>query len=138
MGESKKAPLRVEFDRQIKLASHGATVTSDAGLLADRELDGKLQLTSSAPKHLHETRTGQNTQLSIQALLRQSIYSRLAGYAVVNDAERLCLDPTIPTWIARSAKPMGTNRAVPSTGILVALVTIHCLFSISLGIWSEP
>ncbi len=38
---------------------------------------------------------GQNTQHSLLALLRQSIYSRLAGYEAVNDAERLCLDPAM-------------------------------------------
>jgi hypothetical protein len=44
---------------------------------------------------LHDTRTGQNTQHSLLALLRQSIYSWLAGYEDVNDAERLCHDPAM-------------------------------------------
>ena len=35
-----------------------------------------------------------NTQLPLADLLRQSLYSRLAGYEDVNDAERLSQDPT--------------------------------------------
>ena len=93
MGDSHNDALRVDFDRQIKLEFHGSTVTTDAGLLAYRELDDALGLTSTAASGLHDTRTGQNTQHSLIALLRQSLYSRLAGYEDVNDAERLCLDP---------------------------------------------
>jgi len=32
----------------------------------------------------------------MSTLLRQSIYSRLAGYEDVNDAERLSVDPVMP------------------------------------------
>src|SRR5262249_54201692 len=95
MGDSHNDPLRVDFDRRIKLEFHGSTVTSDAGLLAYRELDDALTLTSTAASDLHDTRTGPNTQHRLLALLRQSIYSRLAGYEDVNDAERLCLDPAL-------------------------------------------
>ena len=37
-------------------------------------------------------------------MLRQSIYSRLAGYEDVNDAERLCLDPAMRTVVGGQAK----------------------------------
>jgi Transposase DDE domain group 1 len=104
MGDSQNDFLRVDFDRQIKLEFHGSTVTSDAGLLAYRELDDALRLTSTATIGLHDTRTGQNTQHTLTALLRQSIYSRLAGYEDVNDAERLCIDPTMRTIVGGRAK----------------------------------
>src|SRR5437764_12857539 len=104
MGDSPNDPLRVDFDRQLKLEFHGSTVTSDAGLLAYRELDDALRLTSTAATGLHDTRSGQNTQHSLLALLRQSIYSRLAGYEDVNDAERLCLDPSLRIVVGRRAK----------------------------------
>src|SRR5215475_11888066 len=45
-------------------------------------------------RYLTDTRRGRNTQLSLADLLRQSVYSRLAGYEDVNDAERVSADPT--------------------------------------------
>jgi hypothetical protein len=43
---------------------------------------------------------GKNTQLPLADLFRQSIYSRVAGYEDVNDAERLSQDPTFLQKIA--------------------------------------
>ncbi len=74
---------------------HGATITSDAGLLAFRELDDALDLTPIASDYLRESRTGRNIRHHLVPLLRQSIYSRLAGYDDTNDAERLSQDPAM-------------------------------------------
>ena len=41
-GEAEGTGLRVAFDRRVRLEFHGATVTSDAGLLAFR--DGRFRL----------------------------------------------------------------------------------------------
>ena len=46
-------------------------------------------------RHLTDAR-GKNTQLPLADLVRQSVYSRLAGYEDVNDAERLSQDPAFP------------------------------------------
>ncbi len=95
MGEARKDALRLNFDPKLKLEFHGTKVTSDAGLLAYRELDEALGLTSAIDSELRDNRTGKNTRHSIAALLRQSIYSRLADYDDTNDAERLCVDPAM-------------------------------------------
>ena len=87
--------MRMGFDGGIKLEFHGAKVTSDGGLLAYRELDDALGLFDAVSTALSDQRTGRNIQHAMATLLRQSIYSRLAGYEDVNDAERLSVDPVM-------------------------------------------
>jgi len=103
MGEKTKETLKLRFDKRLKLEFHGARITSDAGLLAFRELDGVLGLTDMAPTYLQETRSGRNVQHELVPLLRQSVYSRLAGYEDTNDAVRLARDPAMQTVVGRRA-----------------------------------
>jgi len=114
MGETRKDALRLNFDHKLKLEFHGTKVTSDAGLLAYRELDEALGLTSAIDSELRDNRTGKNTRHSIAALLRQSIYSRLAGYDDTNDAERLCVDPAM----RHVAGGRATERSAASTSLM--------------------
>src|SRR5271156_2886018 len=114
-GEAKSAALRLDFDRRLRLQFHGSIITSDGGLLAYRELDDVLALTTSGGERLAEARTGKNARHRLVGLLRQSVFGRLAGYEDVNDAERLCHDPAM-RWVvgdraitesAASASQMG-------------------------------
>ena len=105
MGESTNACATLRFDRRIRLEFRGATITSDAGLLACRELDDALGLTETASECLQESRGGRNVQHRLVGLLRQSVYSRLAGYEDTNDAERLADDPTMRVIVGRRGGP---------------------------------
>ena len=109
-GETKE-PLRVTYDRRLKLEFHGARITSDGGLLAYRELDDALGLTSAAASVLAEGRRGKNIRHRLLGLLRQAIYGRLAGYEDVNDAERLARDPAMRAIVGREglARPAASS-----------------------------
>ena len=109
-GETKE-PLRVAFDRRLKLEFHGARITSDGGLLAYRELDDALGLTATAASALAEGRRGKNIRHRLLGLLRQAVYGRLAGYEDVNDAERLARDPAMRAIVGRE----GIDRPAAST-----------------------
>jgi hypothetical protein len=139
-GEEDTAALRVMFDPRLKLEFHGSRVTSDAGLLPFRDLDDALGLTDLAGEVLVDTRTGQNSRHPLMALLRQSVFGRLAGYEDVNDADRLAHDPAL-RWIvggravthhAASTSQMGRFE----TEVLAQAVNVSALTDLS-GRWID-
>jgi hypothetical protein len=119
MGDCQTEQLRPPFDRRLRLEFHGATVTSDAGLLAYRDLDDALRLTDTAADVLHDTQAGRNTRHGLSALLRQSLFSRLAGYENLNDAERLRVDPAMRTVVGGRA----SDHAAASTSEIARFET---------------
>ena len=89
-----RSPFQLSFNASLKVDFQGSRVTSDGGLILVRELDERLGFGELIAQHLTDSRLGKNTQLPLADLLRQSVYSRIAGYEDVNDAERLSQDPT--------------------------------------------
>ena len=77
----------------MKVDFQGSRVTSDGGLILVRELDERLGFSKLIAQHLTDSR-GMNTKFALADLVRQSVYSRLAGYEDMNDAERVSQDPT--------------------------------------------
>ena len=112
MGEAGNGALRLAFDSRLKLEFHGAEITTDAGLLAYRELDQRLGLTQSAAWKLVDARTGKNTQHTMLALFRQGVYSRLAGYEDTNDGDYLRIDPAM-RWVlgGRAKKKLAASTS---------------------------
>ena len=90
MVERINQPFQLTFNASLKVDFQGSRVTSDAGLILVRELDERLGFSKLIEGHLADSR-GKNIQLPLADLLRQSVYSRLAGYEDMNDAERFDL-----------------------------------------------
>jgi hypothetical protein len=111
-GECNDGAFRLEFDRRLMLQFRGSVVTSDAGLLAYRELDDALGLSAMAGEVLADDRTGKNGRHALVGMFRQSVFGRLAGYEDVNDAERLRHDPAM-RWIV-GGKAANRSAASPS------------------------
>jgi hypothetical protein len=93
VGETQEQPFQLSFNSLLKVDFQGSRVTSDGGLVLVRELDERLGFGELIARHLTDSR-GKNSQLPLADLLRQSVYSRLAGYEDLNDAARLSQDPT--------------------------------------------
>src|SRR5664280_2064247 len=93
VGENQNQPFQLSFNPLLRVDFQGSRVTSDGGLVLVRELDERLGFSDLIARHLTDFRA-KNTQLPLADLLRQSVYSRMAGYEDVNDAERLAQDPT--------------------------------------------
>src|SRR5216683_2932288 len=93
VGETQHRPFQLSFNSSLKVDFQGSRVTSHGGLVLVRELDERLGFGELIKRHLADSR-GKNRQLPLADLLRQSVYSRLAGYEDMNDAERVSQDPT--------------------------------------------
>ena len=139
-GESKKSPLRVDFDRRLKLEFHGSKITSDGGFLAYRELDDALGLTEIAGAIFQDSRTGKNGWHGMTGQFRQSLFGRVGGYEDVNDAERLGRDPAM-RWIvggkaverqAASTSQMGRFE----TELLATDANVEALTDMN-GVWID-
>jgi hypothetical protein len=109
MKYAKGERLNIHFNSKIRLEFHGARLTSDGGLLAYRELDEALGLFDSVPTAISDSRNGRNIQHDMTNLLRQSVYSRLAGYEDVNDAQRLSVDPVMRAVTGKNKNAASAN-----------------------------
>ena len=98
-GESGSDAVRLDFDRRLMLQFRGSLVTSDAGLLAYRELDDVLGLTEMAGDVLADARSGKNGRHALAGLSLR-LHHPLFVFNQFGDLERCALVPatcTAPT-----------------------------------------
>lgn len=123
MGEDETGSLRLEFDRSVKLVFRGSSISSDGGLLLHRELGDALGLTDMAAGLLADPRVGKNGRHDLAGLLRQSIFSRLAGYEDFNDANQLHRDPVMRQLVGGRAVKRGGASASAMGRFETAMLT---------------
>jgi hypothetical protein len=75
-----------------------------------RELDERLGLSALIAENIMDDRRGKNTQLPLPDLLRQSIYSRLAGYEHVNGCRAAVARPDLS--LDRLREDLGARGSV--------------------------
>ena len=96
MGDCQHEDLGVSLDSRLKLKFLGSQVTTDAGLLAYRELDEMLGLTEMAQHALQDSRVGSN----MQHRLLTGISQMVRQYAIAR--HRFGRDNTNRSWPAAS------------------------------------
>jgi hypothetical protein len=140
MDDGRKQALRVQFDGKIKLRFHGAKITSDAGLLAFRELDQAFRLTERGSTVSSGRGRGKNTQHTMLAMFQQGVYGRLAGYEDVNDADRLRIDPAMRRVVGGRTKEKKAESTSEmsrfETEILSSRENLTALMNLS-GTWID-
>ena len=105
MGEGKQ-DAQVDFDTRIRLEFHGSNIISDAGLIAYRELEDALELTTAVENsELKDSRTGKNTRHTL---------TRFSSRSGLDKPFPNCNRPTDPSGSTRSSGVSGrTSRILP-------------------------
>ena len=80
---------------------------------------------------MSDKRTGRNIQHDLTNLLHQSVYSRLAGYEDVNDAQRLSVDPVMRAVTGKKKNAASINTIGRfETEILPQKKKVYCILSV--------
>jgi hypothetical protein len=88
--------------QEVHVDFSGGQIVSDAGLLALRDFDKKIDFVSGLAKRWPDPRAQLYVEHSAEDLLTQQIYQILGGYADWNDAQALRDDPLFRTLVGVS------------------------------------
>ena len=108
-GEADRGTLRLDFDRHLLLQFRGSAITSDAGLLAYRELDDTLRPTDTGADTLADARTGKWPDVPADRALYDALDGRLRHVARLQDRPEEINMPTLNDLIDGDAQRLDTG-----------------------------
>ena len=88
---------------------NGGAITSDAGALLLREVEGKTDIIKQFAESFSDYRSRILTEHSLEELLAQRIYALALGYEDLNDHDELRHDPLLAVLVGKQ-DPQGKNR----------------------------
>jgi hypothetical protein len=95
------------FGKEVVADFEGGRITSDAGALLLRELDGCYGLTDAVAKTLQDSRDPSKIIHELRTLVRQRIFSIAMGYEDTNDSTTLRSDPALKVSSEAVEKAIG-------------------------------
>ena len=95
-------------NRKVTANFEGGSVSSDGGILFLKEIDKKLNLTTSVAKLLPDRRDQTKIEHSILDMLRQRVYGIALGYEDLNDHDYLRTDIAFQTGVG-SDDPLASS-----------------------------
>ena len=97
------------YRREVVARFDGGEMTTDAGGLLLREVDGQLRLIDRLAACFIDHRQPEKIEHSVRELIAQRVYGLTMGYEDLNDHDQLRADPLM-ALLAGKAEPAGTDR----------------------------
>jgi hypothetical protein len=95
--------------REVVGAFEGGTITSDAGGLLLREVEGRTGIIRQFAACFVDHRDPELIEHTVEELVAQRVYGLALGYEDLNDHDRLRLDPLLAALVGK-ADPTGQDR----------------------------
>jgi hypothetical protein len=97
-------------NRDVLVSFDGGLITSDAGALLLREVDGKFGFLDQFAACFTDHRAAEFIEHPLVDLLKQRVFGLCLGYEDLNDHDQLRLDPLLATVVGKT-DPLGEERA---------------------------